>query len=140
LNPGGKRLCDFIKRGEKPKSNAQTSTTVRVDLEPHLFVRRMEDPEMVLGCARCNKPPDHKIHLPEGMLLCAGLSHDVRTCFNEVKVNGAVCSSCSTKLGLWREAELVLQSPKCPCCGGLKRVGFSIDQKCYHKLSEPLQH
>jgi hypothetical protein len=100
----------------------------------------MEDPEAIMGCARCNKPPDHKIHIPEGRVLCAGLSQNVRTCFTEVKVNGGVCSGCSVKLDLWRQAEVILQDQKCPNCGGIKRTGFSLDKKCYSKLSDPLKH
>src|SRR5690349_12100064 len=74
LNPGGKMLCDFIKRGGKEKQTShEEPTKVRVEIERHYFQSQSGS----LECSVCQKPFGHKIHIAEGVNLCAGMSHDV---------------------------------------------------------------
>lgn len=136
LERGGRLVCDVIRRqieGKSPKKG--TPKRVRVEIDRHDYEGQQD------RCLRCKKPPEHKVHVQAGHFLCAGLSNDpIRVCFNEVDRKDELCGECKENLKRWEKAYAVQQGAECPNCGCPKRMGFSVDQKCYHELPDALKH
>lgn len=139
LTPAGKRLLSGKPRPRK-------KNTMRVELSKHNFVAVVG----TMNCSVCQKPPEHKIHFSKPM--CAGVLHfegmhvshvngpDLpRLCFEVVEEQGQVCGKCVERCVAYRKASEIRASRVCPHCGGEKRSNFSVDQKCYHQLTDELK-
>lgn len=141
LTSAGKKIARNLAGVKTP---AKKKDTMRLEVKKHEFT----PVGLSLTCTICGKGAGHKIHFSKPV--CGGILHGIddgpergktiRVCFTEVAKRGDICPACTNDRTMWNKAFRILTEVVCPHCGGEKRSKFSVDQKCYHQLNEPLKH